>query len=306
MQVMTKQTENHPLFSDTSRAILRFDCAGNTFKVSSLSEFYKPVSSKGFAIKYVTAGKERYTVDQQVYDICAGSYLLMNGERPVKVEIESKESVKGVCLDITAPLIAEVVSGYQQPGAAFTDPGLAAFFYTDQFLENKYAASGTRLGQCLRQISQSISAGHFTIDEINPELFYILAAQLVEDQAPLFRQLQNIPVVKTVTRKDLFRRLARGKDFMDSSFMLPLSIDAIAREAMMSEYHFFRLFRKVYTVSPHRYLVQKRLEAGRQMLLDHCSVSVAAVECGFADIYSFSKAFKKYFGCPPSALHTVK
>ena len=45
-----------------------------------------------------------------------------------------------------------------------------------------------------------------------------------------------------------------------------------------------------------------RLNVARQMLQDsEVSIEDAAVKCGFADRYCFSKAFKQFFGITPGA-----
>lgn len=300
---MEQQTRTDPYFSDADRAFLRYNCQGNIFSVSSLSEFYSPVDSSGFAIKYVTQGVERYNVNRHTYVVGPGSYLLLNGGMEAAVEIDSKKNAKGVCVNLSADLIEEAVASIRRPDTAFSDRELADFFYTDQFLENQYQAGHTGLGLEIDRISDAVMKNEFAWSDITTELFFELAEKLVTDQVTVFRQLQSISVSKTSTRRDLCRRLIRGREYIDSSFRNQLSIEQVAREAAMSEFHFFRLFRKVFGMSPYQYILRKRLEYARTVLLQGCPVSQAAIECGFSDIYSFSKAFKQQFGISPSRIH---
>jgi AraC-like DNA-binding protein len=61
------------------------------------------------------------------------------------------------------------------------------------------------------------------------------------------------------------------------------------------------LFKKVVGVSPHQYILSKRLELGKELLeKKQMPVSAAALESGFADVFSFSKAFRKHFGVSPT------
>ena len=91
---------------------------------------------------------------------------------------------------------------------------------------------------------------------------------------------------------------------MKSVYFLQIKeIKEIADHCGMSEYHFFRLFKAVIGISPHQYLIRKRIENAHALLSDKShSVSDVAFLCGFADVFSFSKAFKKHTGTPPSLL----
>jgi len=291
-----------PHFSDTQPGIQTFQYKDNNFNISSLNEFYKPVRARGFAIKFVTQGEERYTVDKQVYNVGSGSYLLLSGDRDINVEIDSKTNVNGICINIHTAIMEAALASHQTPDSPHPDQELATFFYSDHFLENQYRTENTYLGTKLQQLGKDVQASVFSIADLNDEFFYTLAEEIIKDQVPVFKELQQIHVLKTATRKDLYRRIARGREYMDLSFAAQLSIELVARQAAMSEYHFFRLFKSVYGISPHQYILRKRLEAGMKLLQKEYTVSSAAIECGFSDIYSFSKAFRKHFGITPSSV----
>lgn len=296
----------HPLFYNKEQAILKFGSQGNLFKLSSLSEFYRPVDTSGFAIKFVAEGYERYMINRQPFVVEKGSYLLLNGEKEANVEIDSKKNVKGICIHISTDTIADVVASIARPDTAFSDPELADFFYTEQFLENQYQSVNTLLGARLQEVSKGIEESSFSADDIHTGLFLELAEKLVTDQTTVFKQLQSIPSVRRDTKRDLCRRLLRGKDFIDSCFTLPLTIEQVAREAAMSQFHFFRLFKIVFKETPHQYILNKRLAAAKELLKAGQKVSDAALQTGFSDIFSFSKAFKKSFGINPSAFNSSK
>jgi len=276
----------------------------NSLIFSSLKEFYQPVKSEGFAIKYVVEGLERYKLNGKSYPIETGKYLLTNDTCEGSVEIEDRRNVKGICINVYPQLIAEVIASRKRPDAAFSDIELGQFFASNHFFENKYQDTETKLGQYLRLLTAKVYHGELGQENISDEFFYTIAEKIIEDQIPVFRQLQVIPGIKPDTKKELCRKLQRGREFMDAHFTLPLSIKAIAQEACMSEYHFFRLFKLVFGISPNQYLIQKRLAYGKSILKqDRLSVSIAAIDSGFSDIHTFSKAFKKHYGFSPSTLH---
>ena len=76
----------------------------------------------------------------------------------------------------------------------------------------------------------------------------------------------------------------------------------LAQRAGMSVNNFYRHFRKMLGISPQRYLASMRLTGARNLLINETSsIEEIAVICGFSDRYSFSKAFKQYFGIAPGA-----
>ena len=284
--------------------IVRVDDTGNIFNLSSLKDFERSMTSHCFAIKFVRDGIERYTINNHLYTVNSGSYLLMNGYKEGRVVIDSEKEVKGMCLNISNELIADVVSTIQAPDTPVSDLELSNFFYSKEFLENQYQAPHTELGRRLQCINDSINNRIFTHDQVNQELFYSLAEALVSDQVQVFKQLQSVKAVRNETQRDLCRRVLRGKEFIDSNYSEILTIETIARTAGMSEYHFFRLFKQVMKVTPYQYILSVRLKNAVLLLKADYSVSETAFSTGFTDIYSFSKAFKKYYKVPPTHYST--
>jgi AraC family transcriptional regulator len=294
------------MISASEEALIRIkpnDDSKNIIVYSALKEFYHPIKSNGFDIKYVMEGVEKYTLNGQNYTLGAGQYLLSNATHEGHIEVESKTPVTGVCINIEPAVLSEVIASHRIPDTPFSDKSLGQFFHTDQFLEQIYASKSTNLGEILRGVSLTLKNNLEDKITLDKAFFYTLSEKIIADQIPVFKQLQKIPSLKSSTKKDLFRRISKGKDFIDNSFSSPLTIEAVAKAACMSEYHFSRLFKASFGLSPHQYILKKRLEYGFSILLqDKYAVSNAAFESGFSDIYSFSKAFKKYFGCAPSVL----
>jgi AraC family transcriptional regulator len=275
----------------------------NLLVYSALKGFYQKEKSDCFVIRYVIEGTEHYHFNGHYYPVKKGQYLLSNATQEGDAEIDNTQKVLGICLGIEPDLIAEVVASVCSPDTPFTDNELGAFFKTSHFLENKYNTTETHLGQFLETINHYMQNNAFGQIEVSPEFFYTISEKIVADQIPIFKQLQAIPSIKSDTKKDLFRRIAKGKDFIDASFLLPLTIELIAKEACMSEYHFFRLFKSIVGISPHQYILKKRLEFAKNILKqDKTAVSIAAYDSGFSDIHAFSKAFKKHFGYSPSTI----
>jgi AraC-like DNA-binding protein len=96
-------------------------------------------------------------------------------------------------------------------------------------------------------------------------------------------------------------RIRRALAFVDASYAEPLSLDAIAKAAGMTRYHFGRVFEAQVGRSPYRHLVDVRIErAARLLRTGRVSVTEAALSVGFNDLGRFGRAFRARQGVTPS------
>ena len=77
-------------------------------------------------------------------------------------------------------------------------------------------------------------------------------------------------------------------------------INAAARECGLSSGYFTRAFRQTTGVSPHQWLIRKRVERARGLLLGNgLGLADIALVCGFVDQSHFSRVFTKFEGDSP-------
>jgi len=88
---------------------------------------------------------------------------------------------------------------------------------------------------------------------------------------------------------------------LDHHFTSPLSIEEIADQLHISRVSLYRHFHREFGISPKRYLVERRLERARQLLLQPGqTVSEIAFTCGFNSEAYFSRLFHQQTGQSPS------
>lgn len=86
---------------------------------------------------------------------------------------------------------------------------------------------------------------------------------------------------------------------------LPLA--ELARAVGLSPYHFLRVFRRVFGVTPHQYLVQARVERAAALLLDSdVPVTALAYEVGFGDLSNFVNTFRRLIGTSPGQFRRAR
>lgn len=110
------------------------------------------------------------------------------------------------------------------------------------------------------------------------------------------------PETPAASLLDTRTRLERARRFIDDNYFQPLDLDQVAREACFSRFHFVRLFRIMFGITPHQYLMRRRVEKAKEMLImQKYNVTEVCFEVGFESLGSFSTLFKRISGVPPIA-----
>lgn len=100
---------------------------------------------------------------------------------------------------------------------------------------------------------------------------------------------------------DTRARLERARSLIHAQFADSLDLDAVAREAYLSRYHFAREFRRHFEVTPHQYLTGRRIEHAKLLLTGtDLSVTEICMRVGFCSLGSFSTLFQRRVGHSPN------
>lgn len=94
--------------------------------------------------------------------------------------------------------------------------------------------------------------------------------------------------------------LQRVKDYVEAHIAEDISLDMLAREAGVSRFHFIRLFKDSVGMTPHAYLIERRMVRACNLLM-HTKQSIGeiSVNCGFEDPSYFAARFRRlYRMCP--------
>jgi AraC family transcriptional regulator len=101
-------------------------------------------------------------------------------------------------------------------------------------------------------------------------------------------------------------RLNRVIEFIEEHLDQDITLAALAETVGMGPHYFSELFKQSLGISPHQYVLRRRIERGRK-LLHNPSVSVleAAVRSGFSDQSHFTKLFRRIVGVTPSKYRSI-
>ena len=287
---------------DCNETIKAFPKCENTIihsKVKGFEHIYnqQPTTS----IKYVINGEEAYRIDGQTYRVKTDEFLIVNQDRMYEGSTSKNAETEGICLYLHNATVADVFRVLEQPTNNLLDSPFEHSLQKFEFFENIYKSGKNTVGILIRKLYRNIL--HQPIDFIREDrdLYYTFAEGLLFDQRRVFQAVNRLDSIKSSTKKELYRRVLTAKEYLDDHYYQKLDINKISQIAALSEYHFFRTFKQVFGISPHKYLIQRRLQKASKLLRQqNHTITEVAYLIGFSDIHSFSKSFKKEFGITPT------
>ncbi|NBJ69521.1 MULTISPECIES: AraC family transcriptional regulator [Clostridia] len=101
---------------------------------------------------------------------------------------------------------------------------------------------------------------------------------------------------------DWLERMNNVLDYIEENLEQEVSYKKMAQVGCCSEYHLSRMFSAIAGISLSEYIRRRRLTlAGFEIQKSDIRIMDAAIKYGYDSVDSFSRAFKKTHGLPPSA-----
>ena len=97
------------------------------------------------------------------------------------------------------------------------------------------------------------------------------------------------------------KRLNSIINFVNSNIMLPLSIKDMADKFGYNEKYIFNLFKKHLNISPLQYIIDRKMNIAKNLLLStNNTIEAIAISLSYDNPQYFMRLFKKTFGYTPS------
>ena len=133
---------------------------------------------------------------------------------------------------------------------------------------------------------------------------YELAVNILSRQILLFiiRKLEYKKADKLKIKKNnnSIELLNAVNDFLDEHYNEKFSLEDIAKQCGFSKCYFSRYFKGVTKVGFWEYLIVFKLEKAIFIIKNTDeNITDIALSCGFNNLRSFNRAFKKYYNCTP-------
>ncbi len=262
------------------------------------SEDYHKETTSTLAFKSSSGGRRYYEFDRTTVATDPANFLLLNNGQRFAGFVNSEEEVETLSVFFATQFALDILTNFKTTDNKLLDNyGYA----TDQplgFFEKLYPLSN-EINKIILLLK--ISIGKADTDMLGLEQhLHDLVRQLLIEQRYVNDYVKQLPFARLSTKIEIYKRLIRAKDYMDSCFSENISLSQLASIACMSEHHFLRHFKLVFGKTPHQYLTVRRLEEAKVLLkkTDHSVVKIISM-IGFECPSNFSRIFKLYTSYTP-------
>lgn len=233
---------------------------------------YARHSHEVFSIGAITGGQSTYLHEKNQQTISIGTVVLMNPGDVHACNPIDDQPWSYIMLYVDAQWLGRVqqacgVEGFRAvPAISSTDP---------QLFKGLLDLHRTLIDPALDSLEKHEAAVAF---------FTLMQQRLGGFDAPL---------------KKVNVKLERAAQFINQHFLRAIRLEEICQAAHLSEAYLIRAFEQHYHMTPHAYLINRRIQHAQAQLLDGETIADIAQQSGFADQAHFQRAFKKHLAATP-------
>lgn len=222
---------------------------------------------------FIVSGKGQFLIQDEVFPVDVNNLVIIN---PNVLHTEAS---------LNAQPLEYIVLGIDGVELATNENSNGQFCILDHF-------SSVEISSCLRNILREMELKNTGYKDICQAYMEILIIRLMRNTA---LTVQNEPQIASGNRQ-----CAAVKRYIDLHFKEALTLDQLAEEVHMNKYHLSHSFKREYGVSPINYLISRRIEESKYLLIEtDLSMSQIAQLLGFSSLSYFSQVFRKSQGSSP-------
>ena len=136
---------------------------------------------------------------------------------------------------------------------------------------------------------------------LDNSIFYLEKEEKLQEYfIELFTKYCKIKEKKVLHIKNKESKIEKAKLYIENNCLNNLIIKDISDYVELSEFHFIKLFKQQLHISPHKYLLNCKINRAKVLLSKGMNTIDVAYEVGFYDQSHFSKVFKRYVAATPN------
>ncbi|HKS58333.1 MAG TPA: AraC family transcriptional regulator [Steroidobacteraceae bacterium] len=252
----------------------------------------------GLSIRAAWGGEERCHFDGRTLAVDDDSFLILNNGRVCTTQIDSTRPVESFAIYFGPGLVEHAYGAMTLTLEKALERGDAVVERSAEFLESLHPHDKL-VSPVLRYIRLHVLRGLDDEAWYDEQLTFLLE-RLLAHRNDVLARVDSIQIIRAVTRREIHRRVSLATDHLHSNYRHPLDLDALAKAACLSKYHFLRLFTLVHGITPHQYLLRKRAKAALRLLqTTPLDVSEIAASVGFAQRQSLLRQMRRWTGLSP-------
>ena len=117
----------------------------------------------------------------------------------------------------------------------------------------------------------------------------------------IFELCARLYSTETVSSEVSERYVKPAVAIMEAEYGNGITVESVAERLHINRSYLSVIFREITKKTPGEYLSELRMNEAAKLLREYkCSVTVTAGSVGYSDVFVFSRAFKKHFGCSPT------
>jgi AraC family transcriptional regulator len=259
---------------------------------------YRPDIKGTLSLFMNIKGESRCGVGKELARVDNDYFFLTNQHQNYTLAIENPQT-ETFNIHFSEKLLSQVYAGLVLSAEKLTDLPIADHHSPVEFYNRLYPKeeSFQRLTKALYSHSKQGWQDALLLEEQLTEVMVYLLGM----HKHIAKEVNRLAAVKKSTQTEVYRRLCLSLNYLHSYYAQEISLDELAAIACLSKFHYLRVFKSVFQLSPYQYLLKLRLEKAGE-LLKHTSipVSIISIESGFQNITSFSRFFHQRYGYSPT------
>ena len=262
------------------------------------SYLYYPEHWTTLSLKFAFGGSEQYILGNMKYGVQDNTYLILNKDSIYQSLIDSDKPVESLTLNFTAKFVEDVFYSSFNSDKYLLDFPEVRDKYPVNFFQKLYATDSV-MSTYINNIRYVVNSKNCDTNMLNEVLHGILE-HTFRSQLSASKKADELKSVKRSTRIELFNRLNKAKDYIESNCHEAIDLDVLSKVSSLCPHHFLRKFKSYTGISPYQHLKQTRLTKAKT-LLENTSLSVTEIcqDCGYESLSSFSFLFKKTYNLSP-------
>jgi len=237
---------------------------------ASFDHAYPPHAHDGWTVMLVDEGAVSYDLGRSAHIAAPGAVTVL----PPGISHNGRSAVDGRIYRKRVVYLDSAWLPGHSAGRSVSRPTLTS---------TAALRAARRVHAALDEPGDLLAAEHWTLALQRLIRTHLGSAASTRDDAPLARRVHAL---------------------LDDRFSESFTISEVASEFGVHPSHLTRAFTQSYGLAPHQYVLSRRIDLARRMLVEGASPASAAAHAGFFDQAHLTRHFRRVLGTTPGAFAT--